>query len=211
MVDHDLLAVEMKDGLGFGAQATSSKNLQFAQAILTHLKTGIVVFAPGTVTGTAPPSGGPLTLGTAAGGLITALVPVAFNTLLVAVFGTATTEIMALATSISGHFTSTGLVSFATGGITGVCSNTIVNPGVLVGAGANGKITVGPGAVLAASMASAMGKPAPTPQLIAMCSAITDHVNLNAVVTLPAASVSGVCASGGGPVTLGAAVGGIIT
>ena len=201
------LASGMKDALGFSAKPTSAQNADFAGSIVKHLMTGIVSFLPGTITGTAPPSGGPLTNGAGSGGKIIHIPP-GLAALLAAALGAATPEISGMANAISNHIVAAGLVSFKTGSITGACANTPTSPGPLVGAGANGAIEGLSGPAMAALMASGMGKGAPSPELSKMCDAICNHIMKNAVVTLPL--VSGLCGPGGGPITLGAAAGGTI-
>jgi len=202
-----VLADAIKNGLGFGALPTSGKNTGMAADIVMHVQSGVVNFAPGTIVGTAPPSGGPLIAGAGTGGLIT-LVPTALASAFAITFGVMTPEIQALATAISSHVSTLGTVTFAPGTITGACSNTPVSPGVLAGAGAGGTIIGLVGAVLAADIASGIGQPGPTPELINMATEITDHIMNFAVVTLPL--VTGVCSAGGGPIVAGTAAGGTI-
>lgn len=201
------LAVEIKDSLGFGALETSGKNSDFAGGIVKHIKTGIVAFAPGTITGNAPSSGGPLSNGAGKGGKI-ALIPAGLEGLLAAAFGAVTPEIKGMANAITTHIVTAGSVTFKSGSITGTCSNSSSSPGVLAGAGANGIIEGLNGAALAALMASGIKQGAPSPQLLKMCDAICKHIMTNAKVTLPV--VTGVCAAGGGPITGGTAAGGTI-
>jgi hypothetical protein len=201
------LADNIKNALGFSAYSTSAQNSGLASAIVAHLMTGVVTFLPGTVTGVAAPSPGPLSNGAASGGTIL-LVPSALEAALVAVFGTSTPQILGMADAISIHFM-TGMVSFATGNITGVCTNTPLSPGTFTGVGANGTISGLSGSTLATQMATGISQAAPTPQLTAMCNAIVSHVQGNAVVTLPL--VVGVTSAGGGPLAAGAATGGLIT
>lgn len=202
------LAEDIRDALGFASLAVPPQTAAMAAAIVAHVQTGVVTFLPGTVTGVAPPSGGPLTLGAAMGGTVL-LVPSALEAAFIAAFGTSTPEISGMAIAMSTHF-ATVLAAFATGTITGACSNTPVSPGVLVGAGANGTLSGLIGATLASTVASGIGQAATSPQLSAMCDVIVNHIMDNGVVTLPPASVVGVCSAGGGPIVAGAATGGFI-
>lgn len=200
------LATAIKGGLGFGALATSAKNLALANAIVAHAQSGVVSFAPGTIVGTAPPSGGPLIAGAGTGGTIL-LVPSALVSALVSAFGTSTSQIVGLANAISNHI-ATGLVVFAPGTIIGACSNTPVSPGVLAGSGAGGTITGLSGPVLATAITSGIGQGAPTSQVTNMATEIVNHIMSLGVVTLPV--VTAVCSAGGGPIVGGTAAGGTI-
>lgn len=200
------LAVEIKDSLGFGSQDTSTKNLNMAANIVAHIQTGIVSFAPGSVTGEAPASGGPLLNGAATGGTIT-LVPSALQALFIATFGISTPQIIAFAQAISNHIM-TGSVEFSSGNITGACTNTTSNPGVLTGVGVDGTISGLDGTALASSIAAALGKPTVSQQVTDMAQAIVDHVMNNASVSLPV--VTATCPVNGGDIELGTATGGII-
>lgn len=201
------LATAIKGGLGFGAMANTAQLSGLAAAIVAHVQTGVVAFLPGTITGTAPPSGGPLIAGAGAGGTIV-LVPTALESALVGVFGVSTPEILGMADAISLHVSTLGLVSFASGTITGACSNTPVAPGVLAGVGANGTISGLVAGTLATALAVGIGQPAPTSQLTNMATEIVNHIMNNAVVSLPV--VTATCSAGGGPIIAGAAAGGII-
>ncbi|MEM4379059.1 MAG: hypothetical protein QXL01_00030 [Thermoplasmatales archaeon] len=202
-----ILADAIKVGLGFGAHATSAQNLGMANNIVMHIQSGVVNFASGTIVGIAPPSGGPLIDGAGTGGSIT-LVPATLELAFATTFGVLTPEISGLANAISLHVSSLGTVTFASGTITGVCTNTPLSPGVLIGSGSGGTIVGLSGAVLATAIATGIGQAAPTPQLINMATEIVNHIMGFAVVTLP--SVTGTCPAGGGPIIGGAAAGGTI-
>jgi hypothetical protein len=202
------LGADIRDALGFSSKPVSAQLAGMAANIVTHEKTGVVSFAPGGVTGTAPPSGGPLTLGAANGGIVL-LVPSALEALFTTTFGGSTSQTNGMAIAMSTHF-QTALAAFATGGITGACANTPTSPGPLVGAGANGTLSGLDGSALASAVATAIGQASPSSQLSDMCDVIVNHIMDNGAVTLPPASVVGVCSAGGGPVTLGAATGGLI-
>jgi len=202
------MAEDMKIALGFVTEPTSEENKNMAADIIAHLQTGVVSHAPGTVTGIAPPSGGPLINGAASNGIIV-LVPADLVARFVATFKISTPEIIGMATAISTHLI-TGLVSFSTGSITGICSNTAVNPGTLIGEGVGGTINGLDGAAMASLMANLMGKPGTTPELESMTGAIVSHIQNNAEVTYLTGSVTGTASAGGGPIIAGTAVSGSI-
>jgi len=203
------LANALKNGLGFAAQPTSSETTGLATSIISHLSSGTVSHA--SVTGTAPPSGGPLTLGAAAGGTISGLSGSSLATLMKNNMGkpSVTPELQGMANGIANHL-STGLVTFLVGSIIGTCANTPVNPGPLAGSGLGGTISGLSGSTMATAMASAMGKPGTTPELIDFCTAIVNYVQTNASVTYATGAVTGVCSAGGGPVVAAGAGGTIL-
>lgn len=203
MMDAAGLALDMKSGIGQGAQPMSTQLTGLATQVVNHVVSAVVAFAPGTVTGTAPPSGGPLSNGAASNGIIT-LVAAALESALISVFGHDTPQIKAMADGISNHV-ATGLCAFASGNVTGACTNTPLLPGAFTGAGSNGTVSGLSGSAMAGLMSSAFG--GTTSQLIGLCQAIADQILNNAEVI--AAVLTGVCSAGGGPITLGAGSGSI--
>lgn len=206
------LADALKSSLGFGALATSSQNTGLAKAIIDEMMAALVNHAPGTITGTAPPSGGPLISGAATLGLITGMTPASLAARMIAEMGFASisAEVLQMATAICTHLQTTGTVSFASGNITGSCTNTPVSPGALIGEGTAGQIVGLSGPVLAALIAVAYGGIV-SPQLLSFSTALTDYIMNNAEVTYLTGTVTATCSAGGGPIIAGAGVGGIIT
>lgn len=204
------LADNLKSGLGFGAEPQSSQMSGLAQDIVDHLMAGSVSHSPGSVTGDAPPSGGPLLNGAASGGTIT-LSPGDLSSRFASTFGQSTPEISGMADAISNHL-ATGLVTFDIGTISGTCTNTPSTPGVLIGQGVNGYITGLNGPTLATAISSGIGQGgATTPELLDFSSALIDYVMNNAMVTYATGAVTATCSAGGGPIILGAASGGTIS
>jgi hypothetical protein len=207
-LDPDKLTKETQNALGASSFPTSTRNILFAKAIITHLKTGVVSFLPGGITGIAPSSGGPISDGAGSGGKIL-LVPSALEGLLIAAFGVATPEISKFAKALSGYIMSDGIVVFDTGTINGDATNTPVSPGSFTGTGAGGKITALQGPALAVLLATAIGKPPTSKPLLDLSTAICDHIKTNSIVALPTAT--GSVAAGGGPIIAGAGAGGMIS
>lgn len=206
-LDDAQLALDIQSFMGFLGD-NSSEVEGMATAIVDHLKTGVVNNLPGTINATALPAGGPITLGTGAGGTIT-LVPGSLVPGLVAAFGSSTPQIISISSAITSFFL-TGLVTFAPGTITGTSTNTPSSPGVLtLGAGSGGLITGLVPSVLATSLAAAVGSTV-TSQITGLANAITSHVLLNAEVSYPSNSINGNFIAGGGPMLLGSGVGGTI-
>lgn len=199
------LTTELKEALGQSGPA-SPQTIGMATAIVSHVMTGVVSFLPATINGTSPP-GGPLSAGEGKGGVIL-LVPSALEAQLITVFGAATPQISGMANSISTNIM-TGLVEFKPGQVSGVCGNTPVSPGPLVGQASGGKITgLDPG-LLSQAISAFMGGTV-SGELEKMCKAIVTHVSEKAEVTFLPASITGLCPPGGGPITLGAGIGGFI-
>ncbi len=204
----DSLTKEIQNSLGYGGEPTSMKNKLFAAAIVAHLKTGIVSFIPGTITGSAPSSGGPVKDAAGKDGKIL-LVPSTLEVALAAAIGASTPEISKMAQGISGYLMSKGSVEFAAGTLTLVAGNSPSSPGPVVGGGKGGKITKLKGPDMARIVATAIGQPTVSKTLKEMCQAICDHIAKNAEVILP--SVVGSATNGGGPIKAAGASGGIIT
>lgn len=207
MVANDMADL-LKNGLGFGTDPTSNETKGMARAIIAEFGIAIVSNAPGTVNGAAPPSGGPLTGGTAVGGLIAGMAGATLAAKMQMEMGkpSITPQLLGFAGAMALHFL-TGLVSFTL--ITGACTNTPVSPGALTGAGANGKIAGYSGPTLATAIAAGIGQPSASAPLISMCTNLVTYIMANATVTY-AGTVVGICPAGGGPITAGAASGGTI-
>jgi hypothetical protein len=199
----------LKTGLGFGALPTSAETLGMSTAIIAEFALGVVSHAPGTVTGTAPGSGGPLIGGAAAGGLIAGMTPASLAANMQTFMGKPliTPELLGMATGMVTHFL-LGLVGFST--ITGVCGNSATSPGPLVGEGSGGLISGYDGTAMATLIATAMGKGLPTFELVQMCTELVNYIMSEAEVTYVTGQVTGTCSAGGGPIAAGAGVGGVI-
>jgi len=204
-------AEALKNGLGFDAEPTSSETTGLADAIITEFGIATVSNAPGTVNGVAPSSGGPLISGLASGGTILGMTgaSLAGNMKTKMNKPSITAELQGMADAMVNHFL-TGTVAFASGLIVGVCSNTLVSPGPLVGSGSGGLISGYDGTVLANLMATSMGKPGTTPELISFCNNMVTYIMSNASVTYGPATISGTCSAGGGPIAAGTGAGGTI-
>lgn len=191
-----------KDGVPV---ATTAEMTAYANAVVTTLSAGLVSNAPGTVTAVGAPAA-PVTLGTAAGGLVAGLLPATFLGILTSAFVGANPA--ALSTNANGSATylmASSIVAFLAGSITGTCTATPTSPGILAaGAGANGVISGLAGAAWSTAVAAA------GPLGAAVYTAITAHIMANAKATYATATVVGVFAAGGGPMTLGAGTGGTI-
>lgn len=210
-MDANALADALRSGLG-KPPPTSDETKGLARAIIAEMQQAVVSHPVGMVTGIAPPSGGPLVNGAASNGLIVGMTPPTLAAKMQSEMGKPmiTPELLGMATAIVTHFL-TGLVSFGNGKITGICTNTPVNPGSLTGEGMQGQITGLSGSVLAPLMATSMGKPGPSPELTGLCTELCNYVQNNAEVTYLTGSITGTCSAGGGPISAGTGVGGTIS
>lgn len=190
-------------------QAMSSSEMKgLAKAVIEEMtQNGLVTHAPMTISGVAPSSGGPLTAGVGAGGLIAGLTPATLVLKMVKNMGKPgpTPQLTGMASAICTHLM-TGLVSLPT--VTGVCGNSPTSPGPLVGEAMAGKITGLVGSGLAALMALPFG--GISPQLQAMCDAFVTYIMGNAEVSYTTGQITGTCSAGGGAIIGGSGIGGKI-
>lgn len=112
---------------GYGGYPGVTAQLQgFADAMVTHFLTGIVVFAPGQITGTCtntPVSPGPLAAGAGTGGMVTMLSGPALATLLATGIGQGapTAQITGFATKLVTYIMTNAEAVYAPGSVTGTC------------------------------------------------------------------------------------------
>lgn len=208
MVPNDM-ATSIRTQMSF-SPPNSSQLVGWSSGIINHLITsGLVNFAPGTITGTCPPSGGPLSNGAASMGIVVGLDPSQLASLVQAAAGypSISTELLKFCQQIVLHIETVGQASFASGNITGACTNTLLTPGSFTGAGMNGTLSNLSGTTLANNIHSAVGYPGSTSnQLINFCNAICNYLMTNADITL--ALATGVAPVGGGDLSLGTGSGG---
>lgn len=213
MMVANTLATLLKGSLGFSAFANTTQIVGVATSIIQEFAAAVVTNAPGTIVGIAPPSGGPLSAGAGTGGVITGMTGASLAARMVTNCGFpgTTPQLLGWAGAMTTHFM-TGLVSFVPGTITGTCTNTgSPSPGPLVaGAGTNGLIAGYAGPTLAATMATGLLQPAPSPELTQFASDLVAYIMTNARATYAPGSITAVCPSGGGPITAGAGAGGTI-
>ena len=176
----------------------------YASGIVAALKSATVSNLPLTINGVTAP-GQPLSLGAGIGGVMVISPTPMIN---LTKLKQPAPMYVAENTAIIGYI-ATGLVTFSPGSITGQCTNTAVSPGPLEnGAGKNGKIIGLTGVGAVAAVAAALGKIGPEAQKY--YSALINYILATATVTYAQGSVEGVCPTAGGPLGLGAAVGGTV-
>lgn len=201
----------IRTSMGF-SPPTSTQLKGWSNGICTHLITqGLCNIAPGLVTGICP-AGGSLINGAATNGLIVGLDYTVLAPLVVGFAGYPfpSTILLAFCQQIVIHIETLGRVSFASGNITAICTNTALSPGSLsAGAGTNGVISGLDGTILATAIHGAAGYPGSvSTKLIQFCTAVCDYLMTNASVTFLPGTVTGSCPIGAGPLSAGAAVGG---
>lgn len=185
----------------------SRQTLDKAKGIIAALKAGTVTNAPGTITGAAA-AGSPLSAGTGVGGVIVLTAGPMQAITSQAIPPEAAANIAIENTAIIAYI-STGLVTFLSGSITGTCTNTAIAPGPLTGgAGTGGRITGLTGAAAAVFVAAATSSSGP--DSLQHYEAIIDYIVDVARVSYPSNGITGVCPSGGGPLSVGAGAGGTI-
>lgn len=203
---HDALA-QKTDGNG-APTPVSDQTMNYASGVVAALKAALVNNAPGTITGVTAP-GAPLSAGAGIGGIITILPAAMIAKANVGMPPQAVPNITKENIAII-QYIGTGLVTFASGNITGTCTNTPTSPGILAaGAGANGQITGLTGAGAVAAVSSALGSTGPG--MLPHYTALINYILQNAVVAYASGTVVGVAPSGGGPLTAGAGAGGTIS
>lgn len=201
-LDSEELAGQIQTDMGFSGDL-SDELIAIATAIVDHMGTAVVTFA--TMTGTAPPSGGPLSDGAGVGGMIV-LVAATLIADLKSNLGEDTPELEQLGEALSSELAN-ATCEFESGNVVGTCANTAANPGPLVGTAADGTVVGLVGLSIANAIASEFGAPL-TQQLKDLGDAIADYITGNAEVSL--ATVAGLCSAGGGPVAAMTGAGGTI-
>lgn len=187
--------------------AVTAQMKAYADAVISTYKAAMFANAPGTITGTAAP-GGPLMVGTGAGGIVTGMSPSTWLGKTQPAFGGATTLSQEAAASTT-YLMSSSIIVFAPGDITGTCTATATSPGILLnGAGSGGKITGLVGTAWAAAVLGAIGIPGPLGA--AVYTALAGYIMANADCSYSSGSVVGTFSAGAGPLVAGAGTGGMI-
>ena len=215
-LDPDALAGKINQAIGATDKdghpiSTTDYMRTFSKAVIDTFKAGVVVNAPGTITGSAPPVS-PLAGGAASNGLYT-LVPAIWIADMMAGFPMATGAFIPLEANASTTYAmASGKVSFASGNITGTSTATPITSGSLVaGAGADGKIGSLVGNTWGDQVKSAAFPNGDPVLMRKVYSAIASYLLTNASVAYLSATVNGTFAPGGGALISGAGAAGIIS
>lgn len=200
-------ALDVKDKDGQPIETTPEMEA-YAKAILT-ITAATTTHLPETVKGTTA-AGSPLVGGEAANGLILGLTPGPWLGEMMSGFPTANPGALAKEAAVStGYITGAAKINFAPGNITGNCTSTPVSPGPLVmGAGQKGTVDELDGSAWAQLASPPTGDPALAEKVY---KAICKYIKKNAEVTYLPNTVIGTCPAAAGPMTLGAATGGMIS
>ena len=211
-LDAQALADKLKNSLGFSQFPTSKENNGFAKAYVSEItslaKVNNIV---GTITGVCAP-GSPLSAGAGIGGIISGPSgpTLAAKIQSEAGYPYISPELLKFSTAVTDHL-KTGIVVFAPGTITGTCTNTAESPGPLTGgAGSGGKITLLSGPTLAQLLSQAIGESYVSPQLLQFAITLVTYTMTMAEVAYASGTVVGLCPSGGGPLSAGVGLNGII-
>ncbi len=191
----------LASALGITPTAYTQK---YSEGIIASIQAA--TFTHAVVTGVAPSSGGALTVGTAAGGIVS-ISPSQMEAITDPQFSTSPqidTENSAIVSYVG-----TGLINFASGTINGTCTNTPITPGILAsGTGSNGTVVGLTGSGALSTVTSALGTIGPLGS--PFYTALIDYINSNAVCSYASGNVTAVISSGGGPIT-GVGINGQIT
>lgn len=194
-----------KDGNPIAATAQMTA---YANAVITTMHAASFSHASGTVTATGLPAA-PITLGTALNGILASVSSGTWAGILAAAFPGATTT-AAEASASTGYIAASGKANFTSGKITGTCTATPTNPGILsAGTGANGRIGMLVGSAWATAVLSAIGL-ASGPLASGVYTAVANYVMTNAALAYASGSVTGAFPSGGGAMTAGTGAAGTI-
>jgi hypothetical protein len=183
-LDADNFAFALKGAIGFSSiQTTPAEMLGFATAIIDEVKGA--KFSHLVVSGTAPATG-PLTLGTAMGGIIVGITPATLESRMIVQMNKThtTTQLSGLATAIATEL-SKGLVGFAPGLIVGDCA-----AGAFTGKqSTNGIISGVSGTLMAIAASGYFG--GVSDQLQDLCVQIAGYIMNHAVATYAIGAVTG--------------------
>lgn len=201
-------ALAVNDAHGQKIKVTSQMET-YAKAIINTFHAATTAHAPGTVTGITAP-GAPLSAGAAINGTLLSFLPATWLSTMLSGFPTSNPGILSTeANGSTGYISGAAKINFAPGSITGTCTNTPTAPGPLTGgAGSNGTVDALVGAAWATAVIPPLGDPILSKKVY---TAIVKYINENAEVSYPPGSVVGTCPSGAGPLSAGAATGGVIS
>lgn len=201
------LADKLMKGTKPAGNETTPSMIAYAEGIIAALQSAVVVNLPGTILGVTAP-GAPLSAGSGMGGTMLVL-PAAMIAKTARNFDPKAVAGVSKENTAICNYLSTGLVMFAAGKVTGTCTNTPVSPGPLVaGKADDGKITGLVGAAAAAMVGAQLGGMGP--EGIDFYTTLINYILDKAEVSYPLNGIVGVCPLGGGPLTAGAGIGGII-
>lgn len=221
--------LNMKDKDG-GSVPSTKRAKALAKGVVTGLKAAKtmhpLVLGNGIALNAPAPNAGSFVSGIAMNGKIIGFLPApimgAMSSVLVEGVdpqyqGPMLANLQKQATAISTYITASAFVNFNK--VEGNCTALLPNPppfpgapGVLVAAFAkNGKVVGLQGPILAAQVATAMGTPLVTPDMISFYSALTDYIQDKTEVEYLVGTINGGFSIGGGPLIGGTAVSGLIS
>jgi len=200
-------ALDVRDKDGKLPPTTTEMEL-YATAVVTTLQTSLAFFPPNTVTGTANAPGAPvLDLAAMNGTFLPPIIPTTWLTIMVGIGGNPAL-IVKEATASTLYIQSAAKLTFDQGTLQGVSTATPTSPGNLIAGGTGGYIDGLNGSDWAKQVLFPGADLKTTEKVF---NAVSKYIRNNAIITFPPASVIGVFASPGSPLTAGTAVSGIIT
>ena len=198
----------VKDGTSKPIEITSEMKT-YAKAIIDTFHACTTAHSVGTVNGgTAAAS--PLIAGLATGGLLVGFLPATWTAAMASGFPKSNPAALALeATASTGYIALAAKINYKAGSITGITTNTPLTPGILtLGAGQDGTVDALDGTAWSALVVPPLGDPARASKLY---KDIVAYISKNAKCSYAIGTVQGTAPTGGGPLTLGLAVGGTIS
>ena len=208
------LAEKIRSDMGFPLPV-STQLIGWATGVIDEIQGFAVVDnASGTITGDAPAAGGALSNGAGTNGLITGMLGSRMATGVRTEVGYpfVSSRLTIFCDEIVSHILGSGKIGFASGQITGTCTNTLLSPGPLTsGAGTLGTMSGLNGTTLANNIHTAVGYPGGvSTRLIQFCTAFTDYIMSNSDTSYVTGNVTATCPLGGGAITGGTGVTGAI-
>lgn len=195
---------------GGGDTFPTEEIMAYADGIIAALRGGTATFAPGLIQATGP-IGSPITGINSTGGIMVGLLPsTMYDYTQNAGNNSSTTpgKLLKEHTAVLTYLGTNGIISHAGVGITGNCTATVVSAGPLANGSAVGGVVSGlDGSVLAGLVGSALEFTGPDMQPFyeALCNYIINNTEINF------STITGTFPVGGGVLTLGAGVGGVIS
>jgi len=198
----------VKDGAGKPIEITSEMKT-YAKAIIDTFHASTTAHSVGTVNGITA-SGSPLIAGLATGGLVVGFTPATWLPVMASGFPKSNPAALALeAVASTGYVTLAAKINYKANSITGITTNTPLNPGILtLGAGQDGTVDALDGTTWSLLVIPPLGDPALASKLY---KDIVSYISKNAKCAYAIGTVQGTAPTGGGPLTLGLAIGGTIS
>ena len=206
------MATAIQVEMGFPSPP-SEELIGWSSGLIAGLTAASFSNPPGTIVGICDP-GGPLLLGAGTLGVITGMIPatIASDIAEGAGYLGVSSQLSSFCAQIVTHIQTLGLITFEPNSVIGVCTNTPISPGAMIGKASGGKISGLSGSVLAAAIHSTVGYPGVVSgSLTSFCTGMVNYIMDNADFAYPDGQVTGACPPGSGPLSGGTGVQGVIS